>query len=113
MSIAVTIESKRVVGDRRRHAGTLNLGNPYAAGGIAYTASNFGLDKVEQLWVEHVGFLGTASVANMRFAVIERTTNKAGLIWLLEEDQTSGVKAEETAIDVSGCTFRWEAVGQI
>ena len=103
MAVRATILSKAVRGNRRFHRGTLDLGNPYTAGGAAFTPATFGLTKLDRLQIDTTGFEGTPAAATNCLLTIDRAASK---IWGF-----SAFATELTAADHSTLVVTFEAQG--
>lgn len=94
------------LGNRRMVHATGNLGNPYATGGIAVAASQFGLGQLEALVIEAAGgyvFEWVASTGKIK-AYDQKDPAAAG--------GADIALPEVGAIDLSGITFRCIAIGK-
>src|SRR5262245_52322093 len=93
------------LGNKRQTNGTGNLGNPYASGGIAVSAKQLGLGRVESMIVNPAGgfvFEYVPSTAKVK-AYQQRDPAAAG---------GADIPLPEVgAVDLSGITFSWTAIG--
>jgi hypothetical protein len=108
MALAVTIASKRVVGDRRRVEGTLNLGS-YATGGVSFTAAQLGLKRLDRLIIPELRFIGAAGAANIRLLVADLTNSKILAYTIAAAPPTEVANAT----DLSTMTIPFEAIGTL
>ena len=86
--------------------GTGNLGNPYASGGIAVSASQVGLGVIDELIVmPAAGYVFEYVPSTGKVKAYDQTdpANAGGADIAL---------AEVGAVDLSGVTFRFVAIGR-
>lgn len=100
-SITVNTDGKFASGNKLHRLGTGNLGNPYATGGIAVSANQVGLSVIEHLAVMPAG------------GYVFEWVKSTGKVKAYEEESVAagGALVEVGAVDLSGTTFRWQAIG--
>lgn len=94
------------LGNRRMSKGTGNLGNPYAAGGIAITPNQVGLGQIDEMIIFPAGgyvFEYVPSTGKIKAYDQTDPANAGGADIPL---------AEVGAVDLSGTTFRFVAIGR-
>lgn len=105
MAITVTFDtprSRNIIfnGSEKVRRGLMNLGNPYASGGMAVTAANFGLRTLDHLDV------GGCSVDGAILLMYDKANQKVKAF--------TAVGTEAGAVDLSaaGKSFRFQAEGK-
>lgn len=104
-TISLTGDWMLNVGNRRMTRGTGNLGNPYASGGIAVSAAQVGLGLINEMVIMPAGGY-----------VFEYVPSTGKVKAYDQKDPAAAGGAdiplpEVGAIDLSGITFRFMAIG--
>lgn len=117
-TVTLTGDWMQSLGNRRATSGTLNLGNPYAADGIAVTAAQVGLGVIEDLqvmpcggytfeYVKSSGKVKAYRAGNDVPDVVVTGGQGAGTALQMTPDTAAGVlgKTAATTRTIPGATF--------